>query len=86
MALEAVGDENLPKFFKANFIPLDSYRLAYSLPNDSLDGILWHQFNKRLSLLLYAIHCPFYWQILKKSLLFSGFKNPPKKIRETRKL
>ncbi len=37
-------------------------------------------------LLLHAIHNPFYWQILKKTKLFSGFKNPYKKISETRKL
>jgi hypothetical protein len=41
---------------------------------------------KELSLLLHAIHSPFYWRILKKNVLFSGFKNPYKKIRETRKL
>jgi hypothetical protein len=27
-----------------------------------------------------------YWRILKKTILFSGFENPYKKIRETRKL
>jgi len=37
-----------------------------------------------LSLFLHATHSPFYWRILKK--LFSGFKNPFKKIPETRKL
>jgi hypothetical protein len=41
---------------------------------------------KDLSLLLYAIHSLFYWRILKKSILFSGFKNPYRKIRKTRKL
>ncbi len=39
---------------------------------------------KNSSLLLHAIHNPLYWQILKKPILFSGFKNPYKKIRETR--
>jgi hypothetical protein len=34
-------------------------------------------------LLLHAIHSPFYWRILKETILFSGFKNPCKKIRET---
>jgi hypothetical protein len=29
--------------------------------------------------LLHAIHSPIYWRILKKILLFSGFKNPDKK-------
>jgi hypothetical protein len=38
------------------------------------------------SILSHAIHSPFYWRILKKSILFFGFKNPFKKIRETRKL
>jgi hypothetical protein len=41
---------------------------------------------KDSSLLLRAIHSLFYWRILKKSMLFSGFKCPYKKIRETRKL
>ncbi len=49
------------------------------------DGILGHQFNS--SLLLHAIHSPFYWRILKKPILFYGFKNPFKKrISKTRKL
>jgi hypothetical protein len=30
-------------------------------------------------LLLHAIHSPFYWWILKKSILFSGFKTPRNK-------
>jgi hypothetical protein len=41
---------------------------------------------KDSSLLLYAIHSPFCWGILKKAILFSGFKNKYKKICETRKL
>ncbi len=41
---------------------------------------------KDSSLLLYAIHSPFYWRILKKTILFSSFKNPYGKIRETKKL
>jgi hypothetical protein len=40
--------------------------LDISLPKDS-------------SLLLHAIHRPFYWQILNKSMVYSGFKNPYKK-------
>jgi hypothetical protein len=40
---------------------------------------------KDSSLLLQAIHSPFYWRILKKTILGFGFKNT-KKIRETRKL
>jgi hypothetical protein len=38
------------------------------------------------SLLRPAIHSFFYWRILKKTVLFSGFKNPYEEIRETRKL
>ncbi len=38
------------------------------------------------SLLLYAIHSPFYWWILKKTKHYSGFNNLYQKIRETRKL
>jgi hypothetical protein len=41
---------------------------------------------KYSSLLLHAIHRPDFWWILKKTRLFSGFKNPDKKIREIRKL
>jgi hypothetical protein len=50
----------------------------------SRDGILRHQFKKHSSLPLNAIYSPFYWQILKKSKLFSGFKNPYKKIHQTK--
>ncbi len=32
--------------------------------------------------LLHAIHSLFYWRILEKTILFSGFKNPYKKIRK----
>jgi hypothetical protein len=45
----------------------------------SRDGILEHRLNKDSSLLLHAIHSPFYWPILKKIRLFSGFKNRYKK-------
>ncbi len=41
---------------------------------------------KDSSLLLYDVHSPFYWRIFKKIVLFSGFKNSYKKIRETREL
>ncbi len=34
---------------------------------------------KDSSLLLHAIHSPLYWRILKKTILFSGFKNYTKK-------
>jgi hypothetical protein len=43
-------------------------------------------YTKDSSLFLQAIHIPFYWRILKKTIPFSGFKNPCKKIFETRKL
>jgi hypothetical protein len=45
------------------------------------DGILGHQFNKRLK-----SFAPIYLRILKKTILLSGFKNSYKKICETRKL
>jgi hypothetical protein len=35
---------------------------------------------------LHAVHSLFYWRILQETILYSGFKNPYKKIRETRKL
>ncbi len=38
------------------------------------------------SFLLPAIHSLFYWRILKKTILFSGSKNPYKKSALTRKL
>jgi hypothetical protein len=38
---------------------------------------------KYLNLLFHAIHSPFYWW---KTILFSGFTNPCKKIRKTRKI
>jgi hypothetical protein len=34
---------------------------------------------KDSSLLLRAIHSPSYWRILKKTILYFGFKNPYKK-------
>ncbi len=34
----------------------------------------------------YSVFCLFYWQIVKKTTLLSGFKNPYKNINETRKL
>jgi hypothetical protein len=54
----------------------------------SRDGILGHQFNKRFE--YFDPGCSpsllSYWRILKKTILFSGYKNPYKKIQETRKL
>ncbi len=41
------------------------------------------KFNKDSSHLLHAIHSSFYWRIWKKTILFSGFKNPYKKIFKT---
>ncbi len=41
---------------------------------------------KESSLLLHANHSPSYWRTLKKTILYSGFNNPYKNIRETRKL
>ncbi len=34
---------------------------------------------KGMSLMLHAIHCTFYWRILKKTICFSGFNNPRNK-------
>ncbi len=41
---------------------------------------------KGSSLLLHAIHSPFYWRILNKTNLFYGLKILLKKFRERRKL
>jgi hypothetical protein len=40
---------------------------------------------KDSSLLLHATHSPFYGRILKKTKLFSGFKNPYKKLGRNKK-
>ncbi len=37
---------------------------------------------KNSSLLLHALHSPFYWRVLKKTILFSGYKNPYKNPRD----
>ncbi len=39
---------------------------------------------KDSSLLLRAIHSPFYWRISKKTILSSGLKNPDKKFTDPR--
>jgi hypothetical protein len=56
--------------------------------NISRDGILGRQVNKRLETFAscYSQSLLLYWRILKKTVLLSGFKNPYKTIRETRKL
>jgi hypothetical protein len=41
---------------------------------------------KDSSILIHAFHSLFNWQILQKTIPYSGFKTPYKKIRETRKL
>jgi hypothetical protein len=41
---------------------------------------------KDSNLLFHAIHSPFCWLILLKTILYSGFRNPYKEISETRKL
>ncbi len=35
---------------------------------------------KDSSILLHALHSPFYWRILMKAILYSGFNNPYKKL------
>ncbi len=57
--------------------------LAYTSPDMEFLDI---NLTEDSSLLLHAIHSSFYLADLKKNILFSGFKNPYKKIRETRKL
>jgi hypothetical protein len=54
--------------------------------NEPRDGIFGHQFRNTRSLLLHAIHNLSNCWILKETIVFSGFKNPDKKIREIRKL
>ncbi len=61
------------KLFKDPYILLELEFLDISLTKDS-------------SLLLHAIHGPFYWRILKRTIPFSGFQNPYEKACETRKL
>jgi hypothetical protein len=38
---------------------------------------------KDQSLLLHAIHNPFYWRIFQKTILFSAFKNPYPRNKKT---
>jgi hypothetical protein len=60
----------------------------FSLYTDQLAEIEFLDtiFKKIWSLLLHAIQSPFYWRILKKTILFSGFKNRYQTIHEKRKL
>jgi hypothetical protein len=65
-----VGKENL----KLKMLPAaKDYLLPSIFGLITRDGILGNQFNKKLESLLHAIHSPFYWRILKKTRLFSGF-------------
>jgi hypothetical protein len=43
------------------------------------DGILGHEFDITLQFFLHAVPSPFYWRILKKTILFCGLKTPYKK-------
>jgi hypothetical protein len=47
------------------------------------DGILGHQCDKRLESFALSNSSPFYWQILQKTIFYSGFKNPYKEVLET---
>jgi hypothetical protein len=42
--------------------------------------------SKDSSLLLHAVHSPFYWRILRRTILYSGYKNTFKKSANKRKL
>jgi hypothetical protein len=66
-------------------VPSYSYTSAIQYPNQPRYEILGHQFNKRLE-----YFAPFYTPSLlladfKKTILYSDFNNPYKKIRETKK-
>jgi hypothetical protein len=50
------------------------------------DRIVEHQFNKTIKSFASGYSQSFYWRILKTTILFSGLKNPYKKICEIRKL
>jgi hypothetical protein len=54
------------------------------LPSPSTDGILDHQFGQKTRVFFSMLFK--YWQILQRTKLYSGFKNPFKKIHEKRKL
>jgi hypothetical protein len=41
---------------------------------------------KDSSLLIHAIKSAFYWRVLRKTILYSGFKKSIKQIRETKRL
>jgi hypothetical protein len=53
------------------------------LPRPDMDFL--DIFTKDSSLLLHAIHSPLFWRILKKTILFAGFKNPYIKILRNKK-
>jgi hypothetical protein len=63
-------------FYKCEHIPLFRTFIAENSPEIKFLDI---SLTKDLGLLLYAVHNPFYWQIWKKTILFSGFKSPCKK-------
>ncbi len=48
----------------------------------SRDGIIRHKFNKRFVYFAPGYSRPFYWRISKKTILFSGFKNPYNVVRK----
>jgi len=59
-------------------VPSYSYTSAIQHPSQSRDGILGHQFNKRVESFAPSYTQSFYWRIWKKTILYFGFNNPYK--------
>jgi hypothetical protein len=67
-------------------ITSENMQVGFSSPRTCRDRILGHEFDTD-SILLHAIHSLFYWRILQKTMLYSGFKTPykiPLKHKKTR--
>ncbi len=73
------GAKKASGFWAINFF------FCYHIPSQSEMEFFDINLTKDSSLLFHAFHSPFYCQILKKTILYSGFKNTYKKIREARK-
>jgi hypothetical protein len=63
-----------------------AWTLSGTRHTDSRDGILGHQLNKKLKSFAPCNSQSLLLAYFKKTTLFSGFKNPYQKIRETRKI
>ncbi len=79
--------ENSTRYIVLKFINKGTVQTWLLTVSNSFPEIEFLDINitKDSSLSLHAINSPFYQRNLKKTILFSGFNNPDKKISETRK-